>query len=107
MQTEIIEQPESFEKEAYYNALIDQIVNASMGNLFLSREDSIEYHGKIYDKFTFDIKSGSWGPRIQEFLIRTDETLFRNGIEQEFLFNIYWEKSDDEWKIVRETVFLK
>jgi hypothetical protein len=27
--------------------------------------------------------------------------------EQEFLFNIYWEKMEDEWKIVRETVIVK
>lgn len=27
--------------------------------------------------------------------------------EQEFMFNIYWRKIDDEWKIVRETVFVR
>ncbi len=27
--------------------------------------------------------------------------------EQEFLFNIYWKKIDGEWKIIRETVFVR
>jgi len=27
--------------------------------------------------------------------------------EQEFLFNIYWEKINDDWKIVREVVYVK
>ncbi len=27
--------------------------------------------------------------------------------EQEFLFNIYWKKIDGEWKVIRETVFVR
>lgn len=27
--------------------------------------------------------------------------------EQEFLFNIYWRKTNGKWKIIRETVFVK
>ena len=27
--------------------------------------------------------------------------------EQEFLFNIYWKKINNKWKIVRETVFIR
>lgn len=27
--------------------------------------------------------------------------------EEEFLFNIYWKKINGEWKIIRETVFVR
>lgn len=27
--------------------------------------------------------------------------------EQEFLFNIYWKKKNNQWKIIREVVYIK
>ena len=79
--------------------------------LLLTKEDNMVFFKSLkdsgakplskYAEFHYADNDGKKG-----YVILTRK-MKRNGIEQEFLFNIYWENLSGEWKIVRETVFLK
>ena len=79
--------------------------------LVLTKQDNMEFFESLknsgaeplskYAEFHYADNDGKRG-----YIILTRK-MKRQGVEQEFLFNIYWEKMDGEWRIIRETVFLK
>ena len=79
--------------------------------LVLTKQDNMEFFESLknsgaeplskYAEFHYADNDGKRG-----YIILTRK-MKRQGVEQEFLFNIYWEKIDGEWRIIRETVFLK
>ena len=82
------------------------------GNINLvTKQDNMEFFKELkesgaeplskYAEFHYADNDGKRG-----YIILTRK-MKRMGVEQEFLFNIYWEKIDGDWRILRETVFLK
>ena len=82
------------------------------GNITLvSKQDNMEFFKGLkesgakplskYAEFHYADNDGKRG-----FIILTRK-MERMGKEQEFLFNIYWEKINGDWKIIREAVYLK
>lgn len=64
---------ETVSDQRYGEALIEDITDSHEGNRFISTDSAFNYSGLVFQKYTFEIFSGRWGKRTQEFLI------FRNG----------------------------
>ncbi|MCI4670965.1 MAG: hypothetical protein MRZ79_22705 [Bacteroidia bacterium] len=80
---------------AYEEVVIDEILESHKGNSLVKREKSIEYHGLTFNKLSFDIKSGKWGPRRQEFYIRRDGKNFIRIIRMYINSEPYTQQMED------------
>lgn len=97
--------------KTYDDELIFVRMNREGEVIKMSKKDNLEFFGYLkdsgaeplndYSEFHYADNDGKNG-----FVMLT-RRMKQGAEEEEFLFNIYWEKKHGSWKIIRESVFQK
>lgn len=67
--------------EMYGDALIEDILSSHQNNKFLAKPHLVDFHGNKYKMYSFEIHTGKWGPRTENFYIRRNGTEFIKVVE--------------------------
>lgn len=80
---------------------IQVLTKADNMAFFKNLKDNNEKPLNNYAEFHYADNDGENG-----FIVLT-RRMKQLNVEQEFLFNIYWKKQGNNWKIIREVVYIK